>query len=92
MAEIDTSGTVVQSNVKIISIEQTKNDSSDSSQKTYQGPSGSLITNIKYQDKDRLICMYDDSIHLIANDKDEELINNDNKKITFSSIQLNNNM
>ena len=92
LAEIDTSGTVVQSNVKIISIEQTKNDSSDSSQKTYQGPSGSLITNIKYQDKDRLICMYDDSIHLIANDKDEELINNDNKKITFSSIQLNNNI
>ena len=38
LAEIDTSGTVVQSNVKIISIEQTKNDSSDSSQKTYQGP------------------------------------------------------
>ena len=71
LAEIDTSGTVVQSNVKIISIEQTKNDSSD---------------------KDRLICMYDDSIHLIANDKDEELINNDNKKITFSSIQLNNNI
>lgn len=92
LAEIDTSGTVIQSYVQIISIEKAQTDPNNSQIKTYTGKANSLITNIKYQDKDKLVCMYDDSIHVISDDKDEILSDNTNKKISFSSIDLNNNI
>ena len=92
LAEIDTSGTVIQSYVQIISIEKAQTDPNNSQIKTYTGKTNSLITNIKYQDKDKLVCMYDDSIHVISDDKDEILSDNTNKKISFSSIDLSNNI
>lgn len=92
LAEIDTSGTVIQSYVQIISIEKAQTDPNNSQIKTYTGKANSLITNIKYQDKDKLVCMYDDSIHVISDDKDEILSDNTNKKISFSSIDLSNNI
>ena len=90
IAEIDTSGTIIQSNIKIISIEKASNDPTNSLEKTYQGEADKLITNIKYQDKDKLICMYTDSIHIIENDQDITLTNNENKKTIFQSIELTN--
>ncbi len=88
LAEIDTSGTVIQSSVKVVSVENVQSES----EKVYKGQANSLIVNIKYQDNNRLVCMYDDSIHIIVDDKDEVLTNYDNQKITFSSIELNNNV
>ena len=90
IAEIDTSGTIIQSNIKIISIEKASNDPTNSLEKTYQGEADKLITNIKYQDKDKLICMYTDSIHIIENDQDNTLTNTENKKMIFQSIELTN--
>lgn len=90
IAEVDTSGTMIQSNIKIISIEKASSDPTNSLEKTYQGDGDKLITNIKYQDKNKLICMYTDSIHMIENGQDKMLINNDNKKAIFQSIELTN--
>lgn len=92
LAEVDTSGTMIQSNVKIISIESAQSDSKNSMEKIYNGQANSLITNIKYQDNNKLICMYDDSVHIIADEKDEVLIDYNNQKISFTSIELNNNV
>lgn len=92
MAEIDTSGTVVQSNIKIISIEKAQTDPINSMIKTYSGNLSDLIIKIKYQNNNTLVCMYDNSIHIISNDKDEELVNYNDKKIIASSIELNNNI
>lgn len=92
IAEVDTSGTIIQSNIKIISIEKAQTDPTNSMIKTYKGKNNSLITNIKYQDKNKLVCMYDDSVHVISNEQDENLTDNNNKKITFTSIELNNNL
>lgn len=36
--------------------------------------------------------MYDDSVHVISNDKDEVLVENNDKRITFCSANLNNNI
>lgn len=88
LAEVDTSGTSIQSNIKVISVTDPKN----TDEKVYKGKTNSLITNIKYQDNNKLVCMYDDSIHIIHDDNDEELTNYDNQKISFSSIELNNNV
>ena len=90
IAEVDTSGTIIQSNIKIISIDKASNDPTNSIEKTYKGEQDKLITNIKYQDKDKLVCMYTDSIHIIENNQDTLLISTENKKAIFQSIELTN--
>lgn len=92
LAEVDTSGTIIQSNVKIISIEKAQSDSKNSMEKVYNGQPNSLITNIKYQDNNKLVCMYDNSVHIIVDEKDEVLTDYNNQKISFCSIKLNNNI
>lgn len=91
IAEIDTAGTIVQSNVKIISIEDAKNNPENSIKKVFNGENRDLITNIKYQGKNKIICMYTNKITRI---KDDEVIENlqeyENKKISFASIELSN--
>lgn len=91
IAEVDTSGSIVQSSVKVFSIDKASTDPTNSLENTYKGETDKLITNIKYQDKNKLICMYTDSIHVIRNGQDNVLIDNKNRKVLFQSIELNNN-
>ncbi len=90
IAEIDTSGTIIQSNIKVISIEKASTDPTNSVENTYKSESDKLITNIEYHDKNKLICMYTDEIHIIENKEDNVIMNNKNKKIIFQSVELNN--
>lgn len=90
IAEVDTSGAILKSSVKILSLEKAQNDSENSIEKTYQAQEQELITQIKYQDKGQLVCMYTDAIKLIYEDKEETLVENKDKKIAFSSIEMNN--
>lgn len=91
IAEIDTSGTIIQSNIKVISIDKASSDPTNSLENTYKSEENKLITSIKYQDKNKLVCMYTDSIHEIVNEKDETLIDSKDKKVIFQSILLNGN-
>lgn len=90
-AEIDTSGTQIQAVIKIIAIEKAKANE-DYITFTYTAPSNSLITNIEYQNKNKLICIYDDSIHVIENNQDQEImkLQEDDKKINQADIRLTN--
>ena len=90
IAEVDTSGTIIQSNIKIFSIDKASSDPTNSLENTYRGDSEQLITNIRYQDKNKLICMYTDGIYIIENDQKTMLMRNENKKMIFQSIELNN--
>ncbi len=91
LAEIDTSGTIIQSNVKIISIDAGKEDPENSIKKIYTGENNDLITNIKYQDKNILVCMYTDKITTIKEDETIETVQDyKNKKVSFSAIELQN--
>lgn len=89
IAEVNTSGTLIQSNIKIISIEKAQNDPTNSVIYTYNAEANNLITNIKYQDKNKLICMYDTGIHILQEEKDEQTISFEDSKIMISSIELN---
>ena len=91
LAEVDTSGTIIQSNIRIFSVEKLRTDSTNSEEKKYQSEQNKLVVSIKYQDKNRLVCMYTDSINLIENDQDTIVFENKDKKITSQSIELNNN-
>ena len=91
MAEIDTSGTIIQSDVRIISVEKAKTDPTNSEEKKYESEQTKLLVNIKYQDKDRIVCMYTDAISIIENDGENVVFEKDDKKITSQSIELDNN-
>ena len=73
-AEVNTTGTVIQSNIKTISMDKAKQEPSQAIVYTYAANSNDLIINLKYHDKNKLICMYDNSIHLITNDIDENIM------------------
>ncbi|MCI9246826.1 MAG: hypothetical protein HFJ30_06890 [Clostridia bacterium] len=89
-AEISTSGTVIQSNVKIISVKEAAEKNTEPVF-NYTAPQNSLILRLKYQDKNRLICVYDDSIHMIESNIDVKLMDlQEDKKITFGGAQLTN--
>ena len=93
LAEVDTSKTQIQSSVKIMSIEDGKNNPSESIKNVYNSELGELITVIKYQEKDKLACMYTDKIKVIKNDGIEETVSEtSDKKMTFSSVELSNNV
>ncbi len=91
LAEIDTSGTQIQSSIKIMSIEAGKNNPKNSIKKTYNSEKGELLTEIKYQEKGKLLCMYTDKINVIKTDETIETISeNKDKKVSFTSIKLSN--
>lgn len=90
IAEVDTSGAIIQSNIKIISVEKAKNDPTNSVEYSIKGNAESLITNIKYQDKEKLICIYDNSIHSIENGQDSEIVKFENKTLMAEIKNKNN--
>lgn len=91
ISEIDTSGTMIQSNIKIISIEEGKSNPENSIKKIYNGENDELITNIKYQERDKLLCMYTNKVKLIKNDGTVETLQEyGEKKVSFASIELSN--
>lgn len=91
LAEVDTTGTMVQSNIRIISIENGINRTEDSVKKVYNSENNDLITNIKYQDRNKLLCMYTDKIVCIKEDESIDTIQEyKDRKITFASIDLSN--
>lgn len=91
IAEIDTSGTIIQSNIKIFSIDDVKNNTENSAEKVYNGENNDLITNIKYQEKDKLLCMYTDKITVIKTDETVDTLQEyGDKKVSFTSIDLSN--
>lgn len=90
-AEMDTSGTLIQSNIKVISIEKAKTNSEESIIYTKEAEASKMIIKIQYQEKDELICVYNNSINMIKDEKETELISVDST-MTFISGNLNNNI
>lgn len=92
IAEIDMSGVLIQSSIRVIDIEKAKTDPNNSIVNTYHADVGKLIINIEYQNKERLLCAYSDSINSIEESGNNTLINLENSQITFSAIELKNNI
>ena len=90
IAEINTSGTLIQSNIKVISIEKAGVDPTNSVIYTYNAEANKLIIDLKYQDKNNLVISYDDGIHILYGENESENISYSGKKVTFASVELNN--
>ena len=91
IAEVDYSGAIAKSMVKTISIEKAKSDPSNSVIYTYTNEDNSLITKINYCSKNILSCLYNDSIHSlnIQEEQDSKIIEFNNK-YNFADINLKN--
>lgn len=87
-AEVNTSGTTIQSNIKIVSIEEP----SESVIYTYKADNNKLITNIEYNDNNQIICMFDSEITSIQDENNNILMSlkENGKNINFSNINLDN--
>ena len=86
-AEMDTSGTLISSNVKIISIEEAEKNSEQAIINSYNADTSKMIVSLEYQEKNNLVCEYDNSINLINNENNTEILSIDNKT-TFISVNL----
>ena len=93
VAEIDTSGTIIKSNIQTISIEGASSNPESSAIKKYEGENNSLISNIEYQENNKLVCLYTNKIDVISEDGNVETLTDiSDKKNTFSSVELSNNI
>lgn len=92
IAEIDYSGSIIKSMVKNISIEKAKTDPTNSVVYTYNFNENELLTNIKYQDKNNLVCLTNENIYLlnIADAVDNKVMKIENN-YEFIDINLKNN-
>lgn len=90
IAEANFSGIVVQSNVKIISIEDAQSNSTESIKYTHIAQPDNLIINIKYNNKNEIICMYDSHIDLLKEGQNIQIANFENENILFADVNLSN--
>jgi hypothetical protein len=90
-AEMDTSGTLIKSSVKIISIEKAQTKSDESIIYSKEASTSKMILKVQYQDKNDLVCVYDDGISIVKDGKETEVLSKEDG-ITFMSGNLNNNI
>lgn len=73
IGEVDYSGTILKSYIKIISVEKAQKDPENSIIYTYESENGEIITNINYQDKENAICMFTTYVQKVGTDSSERL-------------------
>ena len=66
IGEVDFTGTIIKSYVKIISAELAQTTPDNSIVYIYEADDNSIITNIKYQDKNIAICMFDKYVQKVG--------------------------
>lgn len=86
IAETNFAGILIQSNIKIISMEKAKNDEKDAIEYTHIANGGDLIINIKYQSKDELTCIYDNHIEVIKNQTNETIVDFKIEEMLFADL------
>lgn len=90
IAEVDLSGIIIKSSIQIVSMELAQTNPEDAFINKYEASVRKLIMNIKYQEKNNLICMYNDSIDILVENENKEFIKYEEKKLAFVTIELNN--
>ena len=89
VGEVDYTGTIIKSYVKIISAELAQTDPNNSIVFTYESDNDSIITDINYQDKNTVICMFDHYIQKVSLNSNERIYDYTNNDV-FADINLKN--
>ena len=90
IAEVDLSGIIISSSIQIVSMELAQTNPQEAMLYKYEAPTDKLIMNIEYQEQNKLICMYDDSIDVLQDKTSDLLLKLENKELSFMTIELNN--
>lgn len=86
IAEANFSGILVQSNIKIISIDKAKNGENEYIDYTYTGENGDLIISLNYQNKNELVCVFDNHIEIIKNNASSTSLDFKDEDILFIDV------
>ena len=85
IAELNSSGTMIETSIKIVSIESAKTNPQEAFSATYNANSNNMILNLKYTDNGKLVAMYDNVISLPSENTENILeISSD---VTFVDIE-----
>ena len=90
IAEIDISGILIKSSIQLISMELAQTKPDEAKLYKYEAPTDKLIINIEYQDKENLICLYNDSIEILKNNQSTKIVALNERKTSFMTINLKN--
>lgn len=88
IAELNTAGTMIETSIKIISIENAKEKPEDAFIAIYNANSTNMVLNLKYTDDGKLVAMYDNMI-AYAGETMEEILKVSSNTI-FADIESNN--
>ena len=92
IAEVDFSGITILSNIEIISIEKAQNGNGEPVEYVYNSNVNDLIVNIKYQNKDKIMCLYDNKVKIIQEKDNVDFLSFDQSDVLFADINLNGKM
>ena len=92
IAEVDLSGILIQSKIQVISMELAQTKPQEAMLYKYEAPTDKLIMNVEYQEQNKLICMYNDGIECLQENKSTELAKFEDKQLSFITIELSNSM
>ena len=81
IGEVDYSGTIVKSNVKIISVALAQSKPKESVVNKYESATGEIVSNIKYQDKDIAVCVFNEYVQKVGTDSSEKCIDIDDNDL-----------
>ena len=73
IGEVDYSGTIVKSSVRILSVENAQKDPENSFIYTYESENDEIITNLNYQTNDYVVCMFNSYIQKVTLNSNERL-------------------
>ena len=90
IGELDTSGTIIKSNIKILSVQNAQQDAENTIIFTYEADDGKLITNVKYQEKNQISCIFDNGLGVIKDETYKDVIKIENDSITYLANDFNN--
>ena len=86
LAETDSSGAVIKSNVEVIDINNAVTQGADAIAYKETAPSNNLIVNIDYTKGNILSCIYDNHISALKNNASNEITNFSNSNIVFADL------
>lgn len=86
--ELDISGTLIESRVKTISIEDAKQKPENAIMYTYQIPSNMLVASLAYHQKNQLICMTESKILSLKNGGIDVIDEINKSDISFAGVKL----
>lgn len=90
IAEIDLSGILIQSKIQVVSMDLAQTNPTEAIIYRYEAPIDKLIMNIEYQERNQLVCMYNDGIERLQENTSTEIMKFKNNQLTFMTIELNN--